>query len=111
MVRYATLTAPYIILCFFIEGYAVRGKSPKSQKYRDFFKKHNINLDEHTIEISENLHKELHRAGNNWTTKWKRWIDENSDATTKDVYQQAGKMMDEYGVGNSRIKHYRKVDK
>jgi len=48
----------------------------------------------------------LHKAGNNWTTKWKRWIDENPNASTKEVYQQAGRMMDEYGVNDKNIIKY-----
>ncbi len=84
-----------------------RGGSSKSQKYRDFFKKHNIDLDANTVHIPEGIHKKLHEAGNNWTTKWKKWIDNNPDATTKDVYQQAGKMMDEYGISGYSIKPYK----
>jgi RHS repeat-associated protein len=80
-----------------------RGKSLKSRKYREFFKKHGIELDEHTIHIPEKLHKQIHAAGNNWTTKWKRWIDANPNASTKDVYQQAGRMMEEYGIQNYKI--------
>jgi RHS repeat-associated protein len=84
-----------------------RGKSPKSQVYRDFFKKHGIDLDANTVHIPESLHKEIHRAGNNWTTKWKRWIDANPNATTKEVYQQAGRMMDEYGLNKFPILPYK----
>ncbi|MCV6629883.1 MAG: TIGR02269 family lipoprotein [Flavobacteriaceae bacterium] len=84
-----------------------RGNSSKSQKYRDFFKKHNIDLDANTVHIPEGVHKKLHAAGNNWTTKWKKWIDDNPNATTKEVYQQAGKMMDEYGISGYAIKPYK----
>ena len=84
-----------------------RGKSPKSQVYRDFFKKHGIDLDAHTVHIPENLHKQVHQAGKNWTTKWKNWIDANPNATTKEVYQQAGKMMDDFGLSGYKIKPYK----
>jgi RHS repeat-associated protein len=83
-----------------------RGKSPGSQVYRDFFKKHGIDLDKHTIEVSEGVHRQLHAAGNNWTSRWKSWIDANPNATTKEVYQQAGRMMDDYGIGHLPIGPY-----
>jgi hypothetical protein len=85
-----------------------RGASPTSQKYRDFFAKHGIDVDRFTVEIPESMHQKLiHRAGNNWTTRWKQWIDANPNATTKDVYQFAGRMMDEYGVSGLQIVPYR----
>ncbi len=88
---------------------AFRGSSSASQKYRDFFKNLNIKVNEHAILIPESLHKYLHRAGSNWTTQWKNWIDENPNATSKDVYQQAGKMMDDAGVNKVPIKKYKKT--
>ncbi|GAA3647299.1 RHS repeat-associated core domain-containing protein [Flavivirga jejuensis] len=83
-----------------------RGNNPATQKYRDFFKKHKIKVDDHTIKISAETHKKIHAAGNNWTTKWKKWIDKNPNASTKDVYQQGGKMLDEYGVNHVPIIKY-----
>ncbi len=85
-----------------------RGKSPASQKYRDFFKKHGIEVDKWTVEIPEEMHKKwIHGAGRNWTTAWKRWIDANPGATTKEVYQQAGRMMDDYGLSGLPMTPYR----
>jgi RHS repeat-associated protein len=84
-----------------------RGNSAGSQKYRDFFQKHGIDLDKHTVQVSEAVHKKLHEAGNNWTTKWKTWIDANPNATTKEVYQQAGRMMDDAGIGHLPIVPYK----
>jgi hypothetical protein len=84
-----------------------RGSSPNSQVYRNFFKKHGINVDNYTVEIPESLHKHLHKSGNNWTTRWKNWIDANPNATTKEVYQFAGSLMDEYGLNHLPIVKYR----
>lgn len=84
-----------------------RGKSPKSQKYRDFFKKHNIILDDHTVKLTKWKHTQVHQAGNNWTTQWKRWIDANPNATTKQVYQQAGRMMDAHDIAHIPIVSYK----
>jgi hypothetical protein len=67
-----------------------RGTSLKSQKYRDFFKKHNIEVDKWTVEIPENMHKsQIHALGKNWTTRWKQWIDANPNASTKEVINLA----------------------
>lgn len=41
------------------------------------------------------------------TTRWKQWIDANPNASTKEVYQQAGRMMDEYGINNLPLVPYR----
>ena len=84
-----------------------RGKSPRSQVYRDFFKKHGIDVDKYTVEISEASHARLHRAGNNWTTLWKEWIDAHPTATTTEVYQFAGQLMDEFGIGHLPLVPYR----
>jgi RHS repeat-associated protein len=80
---------------------AFRGTA--ATKYRNFFKNLGIEVDKHTVKIPESLHKFLHRAGNNWTTQWKNWIDANPNATAKDVFQQAGKMMDETGINKLPI--------
>jgi hypothetical protein len=84
-----------------------RGISEKSQKYRDFFQKHQIDIDGYSISISESFHRsQIHGAGKNWTTKWKTWIDLNPGASSKDVYQFAGKLMDEYNVSHIPIERY-----
>ena len=85
-----------------------RGKSPGSQKYRDFFLKHKIKVDDHTVKIPNSLHTFIHGKGKDWTNKWRKWIDDHPNATTKDVYQQAGKMMDKAGIGHLPIMPHRK---
>jgi hypothetical protein len=85
-----------------------RGNSPKSQKYRDFFKKHGINVDDYAVEIPEiESRKLIHVAGNNWTTRWKNWIDDNPNATTSEVYQFGGYLMDQYGLSGLPIIPYK----
>jgi hypothetical protein len=82
-----------------------------SKKYIKFFEDRGLTKkirDKWTVEIPEKTHKEwIHKAGRNWTTKWKRWIDANPNATTKEVYQQAGKMMDEAGLSGLPLVPYR----
>lgn len=85
-----------------------RGISKESQKYRDFFKTHNINVDDFTVQLTEEMHrKSIHQAGNNWTTRIKQWIDANPNASTKEVYQYIGSLMDEYGINHLPIGPYK----
>ncbi|MGL5720153.1 MAG: DUF2380 domain-containing protein, partial [Alphaproteobacteria bacterium] len=85
-----------------------RGTSQQSEKYRQFFKKHDIQVDSYTVEIPEGMYRlEIHVAENNWTTKWKQWIDQNPNATTKEVYQFAGQMMDNYKLNNLPLVPYK----
>ncbi|MBY0273497.1 MAG: TIGR02269 family lipoprotein [Alphaproteobacteria bacterium] len=85
-----------------------RGQSLQSQKYRDFFKKHGIDVDLYTIEVTKAFHKnKIHTANNNWTTRWKQWIDANPNATTKEVYQFGGLLMDEYRVNYLPLVKYK----
>jgi hypothetical protein len=85
-----------------------RGASSASQKYRNFFKKHGIEVDKHAVEMTDTFHKAfIHRGGNNWTTRWKTWIDANEGATTMEVYQFAGRLMDEYGINHLPIVPYK----
>lgn len=87
----------------------LRGGSSRSDKYRQFFQKHNIDVDAYAVQIPVSLHKHIHRAGNNWVTRWQEWIDANPNATTKEVYQFAGQLMEEYGLNNLQIIPYRQL--
>lgn len=49
----------------------------------------------------------IHVARNDWTRKWKEWIDINPHAKTKEVYQFAGRLMDEYNVSHLPLVKYR----
>jgi hypothetical protein len=85
-----------------------RGQSPLSQKYRDFFKKHGILVDDYTVCLTDSMHRNvIHKAGHNWTTRWKEWIDYNPNATTREVYQFAGRLMDEYGINHLKLVKYK----
>lgn len=78
-----------------------RGNSPKSQRYRDFFKLHNISVHNYTVKVPDDYHRQvIHGAGNNWVTRWKEWIDANPDATTLQVYQFGVRLTDEYKIGS-----------
>lgn len=85
-----------------------RGESIKSAKYREFFNKHGIKVDDFCIELTSRFHiDKIHKAGNNWTTRWKQYIDINPNASTKEVYQYAGQLMDQYGVRHIPLRSYK----
>lgn len=85
-----------------------RGNSPGSAKYREFFRSRNIRVDDFTVEMTEGMHQRwIHGRGRNWTNRWKEWIDANPNATAREVYQQAGRMMEEYGIADLPIIPYR----
>ncbi|WP_230353967.1 RHS repeat-associated core domain-containing protein [Lelliottia sp. WAP21] len=84
------------------------------QQFKSFFKARGINIHEHTITIGETNHlKGLHGKGlgnmpGKWNKRWEDFIDKNPNATAKDIYQYAGKLMDEYGLSGLDIHPYRK---
>jgi hypothetical protein len=68
---------------------------------------HGINIHDYTIEIPATYHRSrIHIAKNDWTRRWESWIDANPGATTKDVYQFAGRLMDEYNVSHLPLTKY-----
>lgn len=82
------------------------------QKFRGYFSKLGIDIDAHTVTVSESVHlKGIHGSGTGnmpgkWNKEWAKWIEENPNATAKDVYQQLGRMIDEFGLGGSRVHAY-----
>ncbi len=82
-----------------------------SKKYADFIASRGIDVDDFTVTVvhgkaSHHL-KFIHGKGQ-WNQKWMEWIDNNPNATAKEIYQFAGKMMDEYGLSGLKIHPYGK---
>lgn len=83
-------------------------KSEQSSKYRQFFERHGINVDDYCVRIPVDMHrKQIHGRGE-WTLRLTTWIDENPSATTKEVYQFMGKMMDDFKISGLPIQPYNK---
>lgn|GEM_PF-2372306 len=81
-----------------------------SQQFRNLFKSKGINIDDFTVSIPQNTThlKGIHGKGFNnlpgqWNSKWSEFIKNNPNATAKDFYQYAGKLMDEYGLSDLPI--------
>ena len=87
---------------------AFRGKS---KSYADFIKERGINVDDYTITVSSGKGGQymdfIHGKGQ-WNQKWIDFIDNNPNATDKDIYQFAGKMIDDYGFSGYQIHPYKK---
>jgi Predicted lipoprotein of unknown function (DUF2380) len=86
---------------------AFRGKS---KPYADFIKERGINVDDFTITVSSGKggqHMNFIHGRGKWNQKWMEFIDNNPNATAKDIYQNAGKMMDDYGLSSYPIHPYK----
>jgi len=70
-----------------------------------------IDVDQYTVTVSNGkggMHMNSIHGKGHWNQKWMEFIDNNPNATTKDVYQFAGKMMDDYGLSGLNIHPYKK---
>lgn len=82
------------------------------QQFRGFFSARGIDIDQHAVTLSESVHlRGVHGAGTGnmprrWNQRWADWIDANSSAEAKDIYQQLSRMMDDFGLSGSRIHPY-----
>ena len=83
----------------------------KSKRYADFISARGINVDDYTITVGAGkggTHMNLLHGKGGWNQRWIEFIDNNPDATAKDIYQFAGKMMDDYGLNGYVIHPYKK---
>jgi RHS repeat-associated protein len=85
-------------------------------QFRKFFKDRDIDIDLFTVTVDQDVThlKAIHGNGNmgqkpgHWNSVWAGWIADNPDATAKEIYQQLGTMMDDFGLGHLPIHAYRK---
>ena len=85
---------------------AFRGKS---KPYADFIADRGIDVDQYTITVDAGkggIHMNSIHGKGGWNQKWMEFIDNNPNATAKDIYQFAGKMMDDYGLSGYKIHPY-----
>jgi len=84
------------------------------QQFRKFFGQKGITIDKFTVSVGETTHlKGLHGSGNaglpgKWNQKWLRFIEENPNASAREIYQFGGKLMDQYKLNNLTIHGYKK---
>ena len=85
---------------------AFRGKS---KPYANFISARGIDVDQYTITVDAGkggMHMNIIHGKGGWNQKWMDFIDNNPNATAKDIYQFAGKMMDDYGLSGYTIHPY-----
>ena len=87
------------------------------QQFRGFFGQRGVNIDDFTVTVNhQTTHlRGLHGSGlpnqgmpGRWNPRWSEWIDANPNATSFDIYRQAGLMMDDFGLGGLPIHPYGK---
>jgi RHS repeat-associated protein len=82
------------------------------QQFREFFTKLGINVDDFTVELGQTSHlKGVHGKGlgnmpGKWNGRWADFINSHPNATSMDVFQFGGKLMDEFGLSGLPIGPY-----
>ena len=84
------------------------------QKYKPIFEKLGIDIDKYTVSLGSATHlRGIHGKGTasmpgRWNERWREFFMKNPNPTTKEVYQFAGKLMDEYGINKEILHAYKK---
>ncbi len=86
------------------------------QQFRGWFQERGLqNIDNFTVTVDHNVThlRAIHGSGNmnqmpgRWNAQWAEFIKTNPNANSLEVYQQAGRMMDEFGIGHIQIHPYK----
>ena len=85
------------------------------RQFQKFFKSNGVNIDDFTVTVDHNVThlKGIHGKGNlgqmpgKWNKAWADFIRNNPNASQKQIFQQAGKMMDEFGIGHLPIHKFK----
>ncbi|HUX80200.1 MAG TPA: DUF2380 domain-containing protein, partial [Alphaproteobacteria bacterium] len=83
------------------------------QQFKKFFEQRGINIDKFTVSVGETTHlKGLHGKGNaglpgKWNKRWLNFIERNPNASTREIYQFGGKLMDEYKLNGLNLHGYK----
>ncbi len=83
------------------------------RQFAKFFAQRGIDIHKYTVTLPRATHlKGLHGKGlgdlpGGWNQRWADFIKNNPNATAKDVYQQVGRMMDEFHLSDMAIHPYR----
>jgi hypothetical protein len=83
------------------------------QQFRKFFLSKGLNIDQFAVRLaSETSHlKGVHGRGlasmpGGWNARWAGFIEANPSATATQIYQFAGRLMDEFGLNHLPIVPY-----
>jgi len=86
------------------------------QQFKKYFSDRGINIDNYTISIDQQTThlKAVHGSGNlgekpgHWNQQWAKWIKNNPSASQKEIYQQAGEMLQLFNLQDYNIHPYKK---
>jgi RHS repeat-associated protein len=79
------------------------------EAFGKYFERAQIDINKYTIEIEQSTHlRGVHGRGmgdmpGRWNAAWKQFFTENLYPTGKQIFQQSGKMMDEFGLSDLKI--------
>jgi hypothetical protein len=68
-----------------------------------------VDIDQHTMEISEGLHRLIHGGGargGRWNQAWEEFFENNPSFDAGDLYDQAMKMIRDFGI-DGPMRRYR----
>jgi hypothetical protein len=77
--------------------------------FRAEFKARGINIDDFAVELGETFHlRSIHGRGDlvtpgQYNQRWRKFFEDNPNASAKDIYQFAGGLIDEYGLNSFPI--------
>lgn len=90
------------------------------QKHRAWFERKGINIDDFSVKLESKEHLSgVHGKGGfvgsgnvkypkeKWNDLWDDYIDKNPGATPKEIYQHAGKLMDQFGLSKLPLEKYK----
>jgi len=83
-----------------------------SVKHSSWFRERGIDPDAFVVGVGESNHlRGIHGRGQGdmpgrWVQRWDKFINENPNATAKEVYQYGGTFMDDFGIGHVPITRY-----
>ena len=85
------------------------------QQFRGWFSQQGVNnIDDFTVTVDQNVThlRAIHGGGNMgqmpgaWNAEWSDFIQNNPNASPLQIYQQGGRMMDDFGIGNLPLHPY-----
>jgi hypothetical protein len=86
---------------------------PKQKSFQRYWNRAHIDINKYTIQIEQTTHlRGVHGRGmgkmpGRWNQRWTAFFRRHPNANAKQIYQQAGNMMDELGLSDYEIKHFK----
>ncbi len=75
------------------------------QELRGWFEAQGIEIDRYVVKMTVGEHQAIHKF---WNNEWLEFQAKYANATEQQMFEQAGRMMDKYGLNRLPLKDYRK---